>query len=174
MSRTRSTALERLVIILLGGLNRFYGIQPSPWVLVRFMHAALDDVQSSQTMVPNPNLIPDVVQTGSEPIYFRLIQIASKFPKNTFWDPGFSYRNDLWNHQTRSQVCVQHHNEPIDNVWYWLSQWSPNTVTLSSVRATWLLRSIDLYSMKSSDGTDSLWMIRVLMYPGTRGTLGYP
>ena len=26
MSRTRSTALERLVITLLGGLNRFYGI----------------------------------------------------------------------------------------------------------------------------------------------------
>ena len=51
------------------------------------------------------------------------------------WDPEFSYRNDPWNHQTRSQVCVQHHKEPIDNVWYWLSQWCPNTVTLSSVRA---------------------------------------
>ena len=23
-------------------------------------------------------------------------------------------------------VCVQHHNEPIDNVWYWLSQWCIN------------------------------------------------
>ena len=57
MSRTRGTALERLVIILLGGLNRFYGIATSPWVLVRFMHAALDDVLSSKTMVSNPILI---------------------------------------------------------------------------------------------------------------------
>ena len=60
-----------------GVLNRFYGIPTLALVLVRFIHAVLEDVQSSQTMVSNPVFIPDVVQIVSEPIYFQLSHKAS-------------------------------------------------------------------------------------------------
>ena len=65
MSRARSTALERLVMALLGGLNRFYGIPtlalgPGTVHAHYFLYclAMLDNSLSSSAIPP---AIPDVI-----------------------------------------------------------------------------------------------------------------
>ena len=60
-----------------------------------------------------------------------------------------------------TQVCIQHYNEPVDNVWYLaiatISELYRNIVFSScqDVIHNCLLRSADLHSMKSSDSTES-------------------